>query len=470
MRVLIVEDVYEVALELAENLSSASPSIDVDIRGSRSSGIAAIECHEFDFIVCDLRLPPHDGELAMAEAHGLEVRSAAKTLCPGTPCLFFTGFGTSQSVWDQLSGGGTFDIFGTGDSYGMTQLLTKDKLLECVDRLKHFNAELAALGDIEVYLLGGSNVLDSYDKRALQWIARFHRGTSVEARGLGGQSGAQALRISVKDEQDRELASYFAKVGWREKMREERENYSQHVSSLLKMGHYPALVRDIQAGIGKREALFYQLADGYTKSLFDVLEVNQGAAIGAVEQLREIFAPWAGVNEMKLLRVSDLRSHRIKDSEFLPYRDVLEAVEDFERVEQEIKTGRQHGDLHGFNVLCNEPGTPVVIDFGNVGPAPTCIDPILLELSVVFHSDSPFRTNAWPTNEQAEAWFNLGQYLHGCPVPEFIKKCREWANETAGPNDLPKVVYVEAVRQLKYGDTNHDLALGIARAAIREGT
>ena len=57
MRVLIVEDVYEVALELAENLSSASPSIDVDIRGSRSSGMAAIERHEFDFIVCDLRLP-----------------------------------------------------------------------------------------------------------------------------------------------------------------------------------------------------------------------------------------------------------------------------------------------------------------------------------------------------------------------------------------------------------------------------
>ena len=55
-------------------------------------------------------------------------------------------------------------------------------------------------------------------------------------------------------------------------MKKERENYHQYVSPRLKMGHYPALSRDIEAGIGKREALFYQLADGYVESLFGVLE------------------------------------------------------------------------------------------------------------------------------------------------------------------------------------------------------
>ena len=253
-------------------------------------------------------------------------------------------------------------------------------------------------------------------------------------------------------------------------MKKERENYRRYVNPLLKMGHYPALGRDIEAGIGKREALFYQLADGYAKSLFDVLEVSESDAIAVVDVLRGILAPWAEVREKKLLLVGDLRAQRIDDSVFQPYRDSLGETDMFEATEQEMTTSCQHGDLHGFNVLCNDSGGAVLIDFGNVGPAPSCIDPILLELSVLFHKDSPLRRNPWPTNEQAEAWFNLEEYLLGCPVPQFIKKCREWASETDGATDLPPVVYAEAVRQLKYEDTNHERALGIARAAMQKGS
>ena len=131
-----------------------------------------------------------------------------------------------------------------------------------------------------------------------------------------------------------------------------------------------------------------------------------------------------------------------------------------------MTTSYQHGDLHGFNILCDASGGAVVIDFGNVGPAPTCMDPVILELSVLFHKDSPFRSTSWPTNEQAETWFNLDEYLLGCPVPTFIRKCREWAIEMGGSTELPPVVYAEAVRQLKYEDTNRERALGIARAAM----
>ena len=469
MRVLIIEDETHIVSELNERLNGSTPRIDTIIAGSRSSGVEALQSDEFDFIVCDLRLPPYDGGLDTDEVHGLAVHSQARTVCPGTPCLFFTGYGASPNVLEQLSSGGTHDIFGTGKSYGMTRLLTKDKLAECVQRLEDFNAELATLDTIELDLSISKCGLNDLEKRALRLPARFHQGTSVEAIALGGQSGAQALRTSVKDDQGRTLASYFAKVGLRTKMMEERANYHQHVSPLLKIGHYPALVRVIEAGIGKREVLLYQLADGYTKSLFDVLEVSESAAIGIIEVLRDIFAPWAAINERRLLRIGDLRAQRIDDSVFLPYRDTLGAVEMFEEIQRELTISCQHGDLHGLNVLCNESEAAVVVDFGNVGHAPTCIDPIILELSVLFHSDSPFRSNSWPTIQQAEEWFNLERYLSECPVPEFIRKCREWANETAGPSDLPPVVYTEAVRQLKYGDTDHERALGIARAAMRHG-
>ena len=470
MRVLIVEDEQHVATRLDERLGRLKPRIDTVIAGSRTSGIEALQSSEFDFIVCDLRLPPQDGGVDTDEAHGLAVYYEARNVCPGTPCLFFTGFGTSQSVLEQLSAGGAHDVLGTGESYGMTRLLSKDSFLDCVNRLESFNTELANLEAIRIDLSSSTSSLDSFERRALQLRARSLGGTSIEASTLGGLSGAQTLRATVKDDQGRTFGSYFAKIDLWPKMNQERENYRRYINPLLKMGGYPALGPEIEAGIGKREALFYQLADEYTEHLFHVLEGNEDEAIAIVEVLRDIFGQWAELSEKKVLRIRDLRVQRIGDSEFQPYRDALGSTEGFEEIEREMMTSCQHGDLHGFNVLCNASGEAVVIDFGNVGPAPTCIDPIILELSILFHRDSPFRSDSWPTNKQAEAWFDLDEYLLGCPVPGFIRKCREWANERGGPTDLPPVVYTEAVRQLKYEDTNRERALGIARAAMQRDT
>ena len=109
-----------------------------------------------------------------------------------------------------------------------------------------------------------------------------------------------------------------------------------------------------------------------------------------LETLRGIFSPWVVLSDKRKFRVRDLRAQRIDDSVFQPYRHALGSTESFEEIEQEMTTGYQHGDLHGFNVLCHESEGAVVIDFGNVGRAPTCLDPVILELSVLFHMDSPF--------------------------------------------------------------------------------
>ena len=212
MIVLIVEDENHVVTRLCEQLSGVMPSICTVVAGSRSSGIEALRSGEFDFIICDLRLPPNDGGVGTDEAHGLEVRSVARTVCPGTPCLFFTGFDTSAGVREALSAGGTQDILGTGESYPMTRLLTKDDFLSCVNRLTSFNAELESLDEITIDLSGSKSGLDQIERRALRLRARILGGTSVEAIALGGLSGAQTLRARVKDDQGRILASYFVKI------------------------------------------------------------------------------------------------------------------------------------------------------------------------------------------------------------------------------------------------------------------
>ena len=469
MKVLIVEDEQHVSTRLVERISHLTPRIDTVTAGSRTSGIEALQIDEFDFIVCDLRLPPQDGGVDTDEAHGLAVYQESRLVCPGTPCLFFTGFGTSQSVLEQLSAGGAHDVLGNGQEYGLTRLLSKDSFLECVERIKSFNTELATLEGISIYLSSGASSLDLFERRALQMQARSLGGTSVEAGALGGLSGARALKVCMKDNQGTPLGLYFAKIDLCARIRQERDNYRRYINPLLQIGGYPSLGPEIEAGIGKRGALFYQLADEYTESLFDVLERDESEAVAIIQRLCDFFDPWTPTANQKVISIRALREQRLSDSNFEQFRDAIGSPESFEETEQELTTGYQHGDLHGLNVLCSASGRVVVIDFGSVGPAPTCIDPIILELSILFHRDSPFRSISWPVKEQIDAWFNLEEYLPGCPIPEFITKCREWANRSGRTTDLPPVVYTEAVRQLKYGDTYHERALGIARAAIRTG-
>ena len=468
MRVLIVEDEKHVIAALEERLANAQPRVELILAHSRSAGIEALNSEEFDFIVCDLRLPPYDGGLDADEAHGLAVHAKAKELCPGTPCLFFTGFDTSANVREELSAGGADDVLGNGQKYGMTRLLTKDYLLECVERIEAFNLELDILEDVVIKLTDSNFSLDKVEKRALQMLTRRVGGTSIEGSTLGGYSGAVALRTTIRDSEDRTIGSYFAKIGARERMEKERDNYQRHVAPLLALGDYPALTEVRDAGIGKREALFYQLASRYSRSLFDVLESDERTAMEVIGALREVFVPWTVLDEKRTIRVRDLRAERIEDPAFHPYKDVLGSTEHFEEEQREFVMDCQHGDLHGMNVLCDGLGKPIVIDFASVGSAPACLDPVVLELSVLFHGDSPFRKDSWPSNLQLKHWFNLEDYLVGCPVPEFIKKCREWANEVSAASNLPPVVYAECVKQLKYQDTDHERAIGIARAAMRE--
>ena len=282
MKVLIVEDNIDMAALLKTSLGSLDPPIDTVVAGSRSSGIDALQQEEFDFIICDLRLPPNDGGLDTAQEHGLAVHGMAKQVCPGTPCLFFTAYGTSQPVLDQLSSGPTHDILGTGQPFGMTQLLPKDQFMDCVNRIRSFNAELGMLDGIGINPIGSDFVLDEYERRALQLVARRLGGTNIDASAAGGLSGAQTLKITVKNGQGHILATYFVKIGSRADMEKERQNNDVHVSSLLAMGTFPTLIQSIEAGIGTRKALVYQLAGEYQQSLFDVLARCDSEAVAAV--------------------------------------------------------------------------------------------------------------------------------------------------------------------------------------------
>ncbi len=88
-------------------------------------------------------------------------------------------------------------------------------------------------------------------------------------------------------------------------------------------------------------------------------------------------------------------------------------------------------------------------------------------MSLLFHLNGPLRGagegfGAWPTAEQATIWGNIDAYVVGCPAEAFVRACRAWAHRSAaGQREIAATAYSYLVRQLKYDDTNKELALAL---------
>jgi hypothetical protein len=225
---------------------------------------------------------------------------------------------------------------------------------------------------------------------------------------------------------------------------------------------------EVFAGAGSSGGLFYQLAHEYRESLFDILAIDQKRAAHVVTRLKQKLKQWRDGAPSRSLTVKDIREAVLSDSQISVVAPELAGVswDRFENYGLQIRECCQHRDLHGLNVLV-EGDEPVLIDFGEVDTAAACFDPITLELSLIFHPSSENIRGEWPTAMQAEKWYDLDLYINGCPVPNFVRNCREWALEAKfGNRELYANVYAYCARQLKYAETNHSLALALIRGVI----
>jgi hypothetical protein len=108
-----------------------------------------------------------------------------------------------------------------------------------------------------------------------------------------------------------------------------------------------------------------------------------------------------------------------------------------------------------------------LIDFGDVGPCLGADDAVNLELSFAFHALRP--QDAWITTKSAEAWAQSTPEGLDERHRELLSVCRDWASDVAQtPADVLVPTYVHALRQLKFGDADPELALAIAASAARD--
>ena len=138
MRVLFVEDEEDWLDEVSTELFSLDSSVCVVPARSSASAVALIEDEgeEFDLIICDLRIPPSDGGLAIDENQGLFVQARAREIRPGVPCMVLTGYATAKNIRASLSLGEKKDIFGTREQFPMVVQFSKEELPEAIAWVK----------------------------------------------------------------------------------------------------------------------------------------------------------------------------------------------------------------------------------------------------------------------------------------------------------------------------------------------
>lgn len=459
--ILIVEDEDRSLNNALKTLKKIAPEATITVARCRDEAIQTITSSEFDLIVCDLRIPTSANNLDADEVHGLAVHGAAQEHCPGTPLIFLSAYATPQNTKNQLATGGVADYYGLVQK-PLVQLAIKDGSTEFAD---YVSAMVQSLGALEACAIeADGEKLDSLLARAVRTYGARIGAVSASVEAKSGLSGAQ-VATSTFTQANGQTRSVLIKLMSQEDSRQEVANYSANVPNKLQPGYFASSIEPAtRAGLRKSVALYYNIASQH-RSLFSLLVEDPGRAAAVVEQMARGHRAWTDELHYASMTVREFRRLRLSDEKFGAH---LEQSETYLRVEEqvtELSMCTCHGDLHGENVLVDDGGRPTLIDYGDVGVASSAIDPITLELSVIYHKRGPASTGTWPAAKNLEQWADLEAYLDGCPYSDFIRSCRDWAHAVASDKTVYATAYAHSVRQLKYDDVPNERALAVAHAA-----
>jgi hypothetical protein len=264
------------------------------------------------------------------------------------------------------------------------------------------------------------------------------------------------------------LNTAAAKVSTLPETKAEAERYQNEILR-LRPGGFPQLAAKIEVACGNVGGLFYGMVGETVESLFNRIATGHPTVPQIPSELRNILGPWYQGKRIEQTQVAQVRRRFIRDTALPGIQEHLNGINtgDIERNIISAAICCQHRDLHCANVVFDERGHAMLIDFGDTGEAYASVDPVTLELSTVFHSQHATISNSWPGEAAITAWLNLDEFTRDCPFAAFISECRAWANAEAGSvGEVVAVAYGYAMRQLKYHDTDKVLARGLIRACI----
>jgi DNA-binding NarL/FixJ family response regulator len=454
MDILIVEDAARDSDALIRRLSEHNWRI----ARTRDEASAELLLGAPDLVVCDLRIPPENGGMAHTD-HGLAVFDDVRARWPGVPVRILSGHGDIDMVDERLRLAG-----------GMAGHIKKDNVDQLMSYIKELAAEQTGLATIELDWVGPELPLEKHDRRLIQKYASAREASVVRVRELaGGKSGAITLALTLI-EGPASASQAVVKLNTRAEILDEHGRYTAHVADRVAIGAYTPVSECITAYAGARSGLFYRLADGFDANLFDLVREDPEKAATVVERIAGATRAWRQVAEPKQITVAYVRRMLVRDEVRLGLLEEAPwSTNELEALEIRANVCRQHGDLHGENVLVNGALQPMLIDYGRSGPATASLDAVTLEISAVLHPAAGLALGEWLDDGRAEQWPDLDTYVAGCPIEPFIRACRAWAEQVSvAKREVLATGYAYALRQLRYpNDVDPQLAAALSLGAAR---
>jgi CheY-like chemotaxis protein len=462
LKILIIEDDLIFVEGLVALLSDVH-RVTVEVHSDVESAQAALRAKMFDLIILDLKLPSTKGALDAKAEHGHAVFDVIMSLAPGTPVRILTSSEPDAFLRRLVGKADQSDVWGGGLKVSTVEYYVKDEATDLIEEIKMHAAVIEQTDRIDINSRGVELGLNQQQCRALRSFVRKSGGASCEARRLGGLSGSVVLKVIVNDEKGRKVAASVAKIGLREKVSKELAAYDRHVRN-MKIGAFAHVVAQQEQGLQNSSSVFYQLADGFDRTFFDVVLESPKDAARVIEGIRCALEVWSDAREQRICTVKDVRRTILDDQ---AYESIisdygLEGLRWVEEAEVSVASSCLHGDLHGSNVLVDAALTPVVIDYGDVGRGFTCIDPITLELSMIFHPDAVRLRDAMQGG--LEHWVDRDEYTSKNAVKPVIDACRNWAYDVAGGDKaFLAAAYCFTLRQLKFNTVDSELTMSLLR-------
>lgn len=459
MRILLVEDEDALAEELEVRIREALRHVE---RLDRAIGYAdacvLIAQNTYDAALVDLRIPSAPRRDDASLEFGRAVEGEVARLQPGALRLFITAFSANE-VADQLSSGEVDQLFVPGQRYRVVRYFQKERIQigQCMDVLARHQAELDRLDGAPLEQAGA---LDPDCRRAVAIGLAFVGGRKARLVRPGGLSGSTTALLECLDDNDQPAGRCFVKIGPQDDIDAEVAGF-EAVRFRWPTTALPHLACRITFGIGRSHALVFTHAPG-TDNFFDLCRRDSHAAAEFIRSLRDIVGP-QGASTVAL-SVGALRQEFVADDRIEPYSETLSGI-GLDRVEVvvvELLEFLQHGDLHGANLLVKPNGEPFLIDFGRTGVHPGPLDPVLLELSLMFHPASGVQGVVSP--DQCRQWCS-GTYADGTVLAPVVRACRDLAGALGHEEAaIAAVAWAQSVRQLKYPDASKEHALAIAES------
>lgn len=461
IRILLVEDDPTFGSFLRTELAQQAGEAEVRHMEARDPALRALVDEVWDLLICDLKIPAEAGGLDGAEEHGLAVIGEAQQVSPGMPIIVLSAFNTLDIVQRLLRTARQEQIYGRTAEEPMVTSFQKSELDSCLVAVGHHATELLRLGQIEV--TGAESVAE---RRVFRVFASSHGGDRVRVATIGGGlSTARVMRAEVF-RAHAQIAKVLARVTKTTEAEREIAAYNRFIAPMLPVGLFTTRMPDT-VRVGKTIGIFYTLVGSGDETLFDKLRSDASAAATLVAQLEQGTRAWATAGTVVSTTVGEVRRTLIADD------DLIEIAELADKCGRGAVEGRtiqvrwcpQHNDLHGANILV-ENGRPVLIDYADIREVPSALDPVTLELSVFFH---PAGLGASEATRDAVLAGNWWSGVTEGPLAQFIEQCRNWASAVAaGDRERLACAYAYAVRQLKYPNSDTDLAVAIASTAVRE--